>query len=148
MRWVDVFAVEDTVELTFPRIEQVFGAGVRRIVEGETKLSKVAKAPDAQDKKDPDKKAKDLQQLFLAMTQDVRIVLVKLADRLHNMRTLYGMPPAKQKKVCLETLQVRLCYCVSRVNVDYRTGCGHGRLLRWEPAMYIAVYLSIYIKDG
>jgi hypothetical protein len=54
-----------------------------------------------------DDKARDLQGLFLAMTEDVRIILVKLADRLHNMRTLYGMTAAKQAKISQETLQVR-----------------------------------------
>jgi (p)ppGpp synthase/HD superfamily hydrolase len=54
-----------------------------------------------------DDKARDLQGLFLAMTEDVRIILVKLADRLHNMRTLYGMTAVKQAKISQETLQVR-----------------------------------------
>jgi (p)ppGpp synthase/HD superfamily hydrolase len=50
--------------------------------------------------------ALDLQQLFLAMTGDFRIIVVKLADRLHNMRTMASMPPHKQKKIALETLRV------------------------------------------
>lgn len=62
-----------------------------------------------------DDKARDLQGLFLAMTEDVRIILVKLADRLHNMRTLYGMAAAKQVKISQETLQVcgRVGSCIS-----------------------------------
>jgi HD domain len=50
--------------------------------------------------------AMDLQQLFLAMTEDARIILVKLADRLHNMRTMASMPPHKQAKIAAETLRV------------------------------------------
>ena len=53
-----------------------------------------------------DLKAVDLQQLFLAMTEEVRIIVVKLADRLHNMRTLGSMRPEKQQKIANETLQV------------------------------------------
>ena len=53
-----------------------------------------------------DLKAVDLQQLFLAMTEEVRIIVVKLADRLHNMRTLGSMLPEKQQKIANETLQV------------------------------------------
>ena len=55
-----------------------------------------------------DLKAVDLQQLFLAMTEEVRIIVVKLADRLHNMRTLGSMLPEKQQKIANETLQVGL----------------------------------------
>ena len=50
--------------------------------------------------------AKDLQQLFLAMTEDARIIIVKLADRLHNMRTMAAMPADKQAKIANETLRV------------------------------------------
>lgn len=50
--------------------------------------------------------AMDLQQLFLAMTEDFRIIVVKLADRLHNMRTMASMPPVKQRKIALETIRV------------------------------------------
>ncbi len=95
--------VEDTEEISFDSIEAMFGVAVRRIVEGETKLSKITKHSTERD----DDKAKDLQGLFLAMTEDVRIIMVKLADRLHNMRTLYGMKPEKQTKIATETLQVR-----------------------------------------
>ena len=97
--------VEDTNDVSFEEIGNWFGSAVRRIVEGETRFSKIGKisgmTPGA------DVKAEDLRQLFLAMTEEVRIIVVKLADRLHNMRTLGSMKPEKQKKIAAETLQVR-----------------------------------------
>ncbi|KAI3883919.1 hypothetical protein MKX03_017382 [Papaver bracteatum] len=99
--------VEDTDDVTFERIEMEFGATVRHIVEGETKVSKLGKL-QCSNAKDvvQDVKADDLRQMFLAMTQEVRVIIVKLADRLHNMRTLSHMPPHKQASISCETLQV------------------------------------------
>uniref|UniRef100_A0A7N0RC33 Putative GTP diphosphokinase RSH1, chloroplastic n=1 Tax=Kalanchoe fedtschenkoi TaxID=63787 RepID=A0A7N0RC33_KALFE len=99
--------VEDTTVVTFERIEEEFGPTVRHIVEGETKVSKLGKLK-CKDKKDSaqDVKADDLRQMFLAMTEEVRVIIVKLADRLHNMRTLSHMPPHKQSSIAKETLQV------------------------------------------
>ncbi|KAG9459430.1 hypothetical protein H6P81_003938 [Aristolochia fimbriata] len=99
--------VEDTNVVTFERIEKEFGSSVRHIVEGETKVSKLGKlqCKDATDS-GQDVKADDLRQMFLAMTEEVRVIIVKLADRLHNMRTLAHMPPHKQSSIALETLQV------------------------------------------
>ena len=97
--------MEDTEAVSFAEIEAGFGPAVRRIVEGETKFSKVGRlaagGPAA-----ADVAAADLQQLFLAMTEEVRIIVVKLADRLHNMRTLGAMPPRKQARIAAETLLV------------------------------------------
>ena len=102
--------VEDTNDVSFEEIGNWFGSAVRRIVEGETRFSKIGKisgmTPGA------DVKAEDLRQLFLAMTEEVRIIVVKLADRLHNMRTLGSMKPEKQKKIAAETLQVRQAVCI------------------------------------
>ncbi|GAV56993.1 TGS domain-containing protein/RelA_SpoT domain-containing protein/HD_4 domain-containing protein [Cephalotus follicularis] len=99
--------VEDTNVVTFERIEEEFGATVRRIVEGETKVSKLGKLK-CQNENDSvqDVKADDLRQMFLAMTEEVRVIIVKLADRLHNMRTLSHMPQHKQSSIAMETLQV------------------------------------------
>ncbi|CAM8965498.1 unnamed protein product [Rhodiola kirilowii] len=99
--------VEDTNVVTFERIEEEFGPAVRHIVEGETKVSKLGKLK-CKDKKDSaqDVKADDLRQMFLAMTEEVRVIIVKLADRLHNMRTLSHMPPHKQSSIAKETLEV------------------------------------------
>ncbi|KAL0371478.1 UNVERIFIED_CONTAM: putative GTP diphosphokinase RSH1, chloroplastic [Sesamum angustifolium] len=99
--------VEDTNVVTFERIEENFGTTVRRIVEGETKVSKLGKLKTKDENHSvQDVKADDLRQMFLAMTEEVRVIIVKLADRLHNMRTLSHMPPHKQSSIATETLQV------------------------------------------
>ncbi|OMO81982.1 hypothetical protein COLO4_23312 [Corchorus olitorius] len=99
--------VEDTNVVTFERIEEEFGHTVRRIVEGETKVSKLGKLKYKNENNSvQDVKADDLRQMFLAMTEEVRVIIVKLADRLHNMRTLSHMPPHKQSSIAMETLQV------------------------------------------
>ena len=95
--------VEDT-EATLGEIEARFGATVRNIVEGETKISKlkIAKLDAVYE----DEQAENLRQMLLAMVSDVRIIIVKLADRLHNMRTLNFMPPEKQQRIARETLEI------------------------------------------
>ncbi|XP_022155276.1 putative GTP diphosphokinase RSH1, chloroplastic isoform X4 [Momordica charantia] len=99
--------VEDTDVVTFEKIEEEFGATVRHIVEGETKVSKLGKLKCKNEGNSvQDVKADDLRQMFLAMTEEVRVIIVKLADRLHNMRTLSHMPPHKQSSIARETLQV------------------------------------------
>lgn len=99
--------VEDTNVVTFARIEEEFGPTVRRIVEGETKVSKLGKIKCKDENHSAkDVKADDLRQMFLAMTEEVRVIIVKLADRLHNMRTLSHMPPHKQSSIAIETLEV------------------------------------------
>jgi len=94
--------VEDT-DLTFEQVEAMFGREVRNIVEGETKVSKLPKLAFADY---ADEQAENLRQMFVAMTDDYRIIIVKLADRLHNMRTLRHMKPEKQKKISRETLDI------------------------------------------
>jgi GTP pyrophosphokinase len=94
--------VEDT-DLTFELIEEMFGETVRAIVEGETKVSKLPKLAFSDY---ADEQAENLRQMFVAMTDDYRIIIVKLADRLHNMRTLRFMKPEKQVKISRETLDI------------------------------------------
>ncbi|KAG5187971.1 hypothetical protein JKP88DRAFT_197923, partial [Tribonema minus] len=94
--------VEDT-NLTFAQVESFFGRTVRTIVEGETKVSKLPKIALSTY---ADEQAENLRQMFIAMTEDYRIIIVKLADRLHNMRTLRYMSPEKQRKISRETLDI------------------------------------------
>jgi GTP diphosphokinase / guanosine-3',5'-bis(diphosphate) 3'-diphosphatase len=91
--------VEDT-EVTPEEIEQHFGAEVRALVEGVTKLGGIhfTNKTEAQ--------AENLRRMFLAMASDIRVVLVKLADRLHNMRTLGSLKPEKQQRIARETREI------------------------------------------
>ncbi len=91
--------VEDT-QIPISRITELFGADTARLVEGVTKISRLdLLAPEA-------RQAENLRKMLLAMVNDVRVVVIKLADRLHNMRTLEFLPPEKQQRIARETLDV------------------------------------------
>lgn len=91
--------VEDT-EVTPEEIEERFGAEVRQLVEGVTKLSKFNFSSKTE------QQAENFRRMFLAMAQDIRVILVKLADRLHNMRTLEHLASTKQKRIAKETMDI------------------------------------------
>src|SRR5574340_348800 len=91
--------IEDT-HTTLERIEDLFGPEIAQLVDGLTKLSRITF-----DKKE-DHEAENFRKMILAMGKDIRILLIKLADRLHNMRTLGAHDPAKQKKIAKETLDI------------------------------------------
>jgi GTP pyrophosphokinase len=91
--------IEDT-EFPLSRIEERFGADVAHLVEGVTKIGRLnMMAPEA-------RQAENVRKMLLAMVNDVRVVMVKLADRLHNMRTLEYLEPAKQQRISRETLDI------------------------------------------
>ncbi len=92
-------AVEDT-DVTTAEIEKRFGEQVAHIVEGVTKLDKIKFANRE------DHQAENIRKMLLAMVTDVRVVIIKLADRLHNMRTLEHLAPEKRQKIARETLDV------------------------------------------
>jgi len=91
--------IEDT-EFPVSRLEERFGSEVAQLVEGVTKISRLnMMAPEA-------RQAENVRKMLLAMVQDVRVVMVKLADRLHNMRTLEYLEPAKQQRIARETMDI------------------------------------------
>jgi GTP diphosphokinase / guanosine-3',5'-bis(diphosphate) 3'-diphosphatase len=92
-------AVEDT-EVTTDEIAELFGEQVAHIVEGVTKLDKIKFANRE------DHQAENIRKMLLAMVTDVRVVIIKLADRLHNMRTLEHLKPEKRQKIAKETLDI------------------------------------------
>ena len=92
--------VEDTV-MTLDEIAAEFGQEVAIIVDGVTKLGQLSYSPDK-----VEVQAENLRKMFLAMAKDIRVILVKLADRLHNMRTLQFMKPEKQKEKARETMDI------------------------------------------
>jgi GTP diphosphokinase / guanosine-3',5'-bis(diphosphate) 3'-diphosphatase len=91
--------VEDT-DVTPEEIESRFGVEVRRLVEGVTKLSKFNFSSKTE------RQAENFRRMFLAMAADIRVIVVKLADRLHNMRTLEHLPPEKQRSISQETREI------------------------------------------
>src|SRR5271155_5368533 len=92
-------AIEDT-EYPVSRIEERFGPDVAHLVAGVTKIGRLnMMAPEA-------RQAENVRKMLLAMVNDVRVVMVKLADRLHNMRTLEYLAPAKQQRIARETMDI------------------------------------------
>ena len=91
--------VEDT-DITIEAIEKEFGADIALMVNGVTKLSKLECRSKAE------RQVESFRKMFLAMAKDIRVILIKLADRLHNMRTLDVHSPAKQQEIAKETLEI------------------------------------------
>jgi GTP pyrophosphokinase len=91
--------VEDTVT-TLEEIEQLFGEEVRNLVDGVTKLSKIKFTTSEE------KQAENFRKMIMAMAKDIRVILIKLADRLHNMRTLEYLPEDKRFEIAKETMDI------------------------------------------
>ena len=108
--------LHDVIEdcnVTFDDIERRFGREVAKMVDGVTKLTRMDyRLPGTETNgvnplDDPDKLyAESLRKMLVAMAEDIRVVLIKLADRLHNMKTLDALPPAKRKSIAQETLDI------------------------------------------
>ena len=115
--------VEDTI-LTIDQIRDDFGDDVALLVDGVTKLQQLQLSGESLNKSDEkfELQAENLRKMFLAMAKDIRVILIKLADRLHNMRTLKYQPEDKQQRIARETLDI---YCpiaqrlgISKIKVE------------------------------
>jgi GTP diphosphokinase / guanosine-3',5'-bis(diphosphate) 3'-diphosphatase len=107
--------VEDT-DLTLEEVEKEFGHGVAHLVEGVTKLTRIEFRSEQQ------VHAENIRRMLVAMADDLRVVLVKLADRLHNMRTLDALPEPRRRRISRETLDIY-------APLAHRLGMGQ---IKWE----------------
>ena len=134
--------VEDTV-MTDDEIRQEFSDEVALLVDGVTKLGQLSYSSDKLDTQ-----AENLRKMFLAMAKDIRVILIKLADRLHNMRTLQYMKPEKQKEKARETREIyapiaqRLGISKIKVELDDLS------LKYLEPEVYYDLVDKVSLKKG
>ena len=132
-------SVEDT-SVTIVDIRKEFGEQVAHIVEGVTKISAIDFATREE------QQAENLRKMMLAMVDDIRVVLIKLADRLHNMRTLEHLPPERQQKIARETLEIY-------APIAHRLGMGkiRGELEDWgfryvDPIAYQQIHEAVEVR--
>lgn len=102
--------VEDT-SVSLEEIRKEFGDSVAHLVDGVTKISKM------KFKTSTERQGENIRKMIIAMGKDVRVILVKLADRLHNLRTLHHMPPEKQERIAQESLEI-YCPLAARLGIS------------------------------
>ncbi len=141
--------VEDTI-MTYEEIQTEFGADVANLVDGVTKLKGLKLSETGSDKSQDklEMQAENLRKMFLAMAKDIRVILIKLADRLHNMRTLKHMPEHKQQQIAKETLEIYSPIAqrlgISKIKVELDDLC----LKYLEPEVYYDLVDKISIRKS
>ncbi|MFC2024371.1 RelA/SpoT family protein [Chloroflexota bacterium] len=96
--------VPENCDIPVTEIEQAFGGEIAKLVDGVTKLGKLSLSADTV--AITETQMENLRKMLLAMAEDLRVVFIKLADRLHNMRTLDALSPEKQRRIALETMEI------------------------------------------
>jgi len=103
--------VEDTEEIDLDLISDRFGPGIAKLVDGVTKLQQIEQEridrfSEQSEKLRDDRESESLRKMFIAMVEDIRVVIIKMADRLHNMRTAESLPPERRTSYARETLDI------------------------------------------
>jgi GTP pyrophosphokinase len=129
--------VEDNPNITIDDIQQLFGEGVARIVDGLTKISSLKKDMDVSTQ------AENFRKMLLTLNDDVRVIIIKIADRLHNMQTMDVMRPDKQVKIASETLYIYapLAHRIGLYNI--KTELEDLGLKYTEPEVYNDILIKI-----
>src|ERR1700733_13390909 len=132
--------VEDT-KIPLSEISEHFGADVAQLVEGTTKISRLdLLAPEA-------RQAENVRKMLLAMVNDVRVIMIKLADRLHNMRTLQYLSTERQQRIAQETLEI-YAPVANRLGMGLIRGVLEDLALSYlEPASYIELQKKVASKQ-
>jgi len=137
--------VEDSA-ITHQDVEEEFGPDVASLVDGVTKLTQIDELSQVGSAGVSPEKAESLRKMFLAMADDVRVVIIKLADRLHNMRTLWALRPDQQRRIAAETLEI-FAPLANRLGIWQIKGQLEDLSLRYlEPVRYRE--LSALVAEG
>lgn len=133
--------VEDTAT-TLEEVQREFGAEVAQLVDGVTKISQISF------KSKHEKQAENFRKMILAMSKDLRVIIVKLADRTHNMRTLQHLPPHKQEMIASETLEI-YAPLANRMGISWMKIELEDLSLKYlKPEVYSKLTKTIAMKKG